>query len=262
MMNGGMLSYDAIAMGLDKQENDRDSVELKKRQSGGSQSQKPSGNQEQQAAVNPKKYRDTTDIRPEQDIGGSASNNDVDDNTSAPVARAKPKGTTGSKQQRSAVRNDNASKPRAPRIYGETIQLSKFPREVMNFVRKEFPDASRREDALVAYIYIKSGKSFEVSDDIKELAASYSGDRTIQNMEQRMNALERNVSVLSQLVTELHNAVCYLIFDRKGFSNLSPEDPRSIDFFENGVLDVRERLHEASIQQSKEDAIKKGRPIR
>lgn len=262
-MNGGMLSYDAIAMGLDKQDDSKNDVELKKRRSGDSQSnQKVSDSQEQQTAVNPKKYRDSTDIRPEQDIGGSASNSDADNNTDSSVARAKPKGTSGSKPRKSVVRSNDTSNTRAPRIYGETIQLSKFPREVMNFVKKEFPDASRREDALVAYIYIKSGKSFEVSDDIKELAASYSGDRTIQNMEQRMNALERNVSALAQLVTELHNAVCYLIFDRKGFSNLSPTDPRSIDFFENGVLDVRERLHEASIQQSKEDAIKKGRPIR
>lgn len=188
---------------------------------------------------------------------------DIKSNASPDANKQQPKAGT---VKREHIQPDTGvPKRKAAALPGDTVQVPKFPKEVMKFVRQEFPDAKCNQDALAAYVYIKSGRAMTVSDDIKDLAKTYSGDKTIENMESRMKTLEDNIRALSKLAEETELALSLLLYDRYGFRQDSPSRPDNIDMLEsgyNGVLAVRERLRKSIALQKKQDNIRDGRPIR
>lgn len=250
---GILPSYESISLDANKP----DETVIPKRHGGES---KPADNPNVlESEVKPKReYRPSTEIAPEQNVGGSSSSSteNSDENQTPSVTEVKTKLRV--KQNGS----DGTVKKPAARIRGDTVQIPRFSREVMDFVRNELPDALNNQDALAAYVFIKSGGCIDVPDDIRQIAATYNGDRTIQNMEQRMISLEKNVKTLTSLMYEIELALSSIIFDRYGFRRSSPGDPRSVDLLENGVLDIRERLREVTGEQRKRDNVKNGRPIR
>lgn len=143
------------------------------------------------------------------------------------------------------------------------VQIRNFPRELMSAVRSEFPNAGSNVDALAAYILLKTNSdSGCVSDEVKELVSSYDGNKVAENTEKRLEHLEKQSRETLSLLKELELVMSYIAFDRLGFRRDNPKDMRSIDFLENGVTDVIDRLREQANQFKKQENIKNGRPIR
>lgn len=145
----------------------------------------------------------------------------------------------------------------------DCVQIRNFPRDLMSAVRSEFPNANSNVDALSAYVLLKTNADSScVSDDVRELVSKYDGDKTAENTEKRLEHLEKQSKEMMSLLKELELVMSYIAFDRLGFRRDNPKDMRSIDFLENGVTDVIERLREQTNQFKRQESIKNGRPIR
>lgn len=195
-------------------------------------------NEKSRVASDTPVYRESTTLEPQTVMGGSISNKKEESETEQKV--------------RTKSRHRNKVK----------MQQVSVPRELISYVRHEFQDATNNNDALSAYMYLKSGKVSEAPDYIKDLIKNYDGDKTIINMEKRLGHLEANMNVLIAVLHEIELGMSFMAFDRKGFSKTNPKDARSIDYLESGVLDARQRLREQSLLQRREDNLKDGRPMR
>ena len=144
----------------------------------------------------------------------------------------------------------------------DTVQIPAFPRELIAAVRKEFPMATNNTDALSAYVYVKTGRTCDVPDEIKELAKDWKGDNTLEMLENRLHNLERQSTGFMAVLSELELGVGYMMHDRLGFRRDNPKDARSANLLEDGVGDMISRLREQTKQYRQQENIKHGRPIR
>lgn len=144
--------------------------------------------------------------------------------------------------------------------------IKDFPRELMNIVRRAFPDARNNVDALAAFVIVHSGENVFVNDDVQSLVDIYSSDDPILSISDRLSSIDKQSKDLKKLCFELELGLSYMIFDRLGYRTANSRDTRSIDMLESNksgsVTDVIERLREQSVQQQKAENIKNGRPIR
>lgn len=144
-----------------------------------------------------------------------------------------------------------------------TAQIRNFPKSLLAIARAEFPEASNNTDALAAYVLAKSGKTnLDVSDTVVELVKNWDGDKTLENMEKRLSALTTQNAVLLNMLQEMELVTTFIAFDRLGYRQDVASNIRSVDFLENGVTDLMERLREQTKILRKQEAIKNGRPIR
>lgn len=144
-----------------------------------------------------------------------------------------------------------------------TSQIRDFPRSLLAIARAEFPDASNNTDALAAYVLAKSGRpNIDVPESVSELVKNWEGDKTLENMERRLSALTTQNAVLLGLMQEMELIMTFIAFDRLGYRQSVASDIRNVDFLENGVTDLLERLREQTKVLRKQEAIKNGRPIR
>ena len=199
-------------------------------------------------------YRDSTELEPEiastTNSGNGSSGTQVEsDATVVLPKRSTAKSVTNKKQSQTTVK----------RIQSENVFVRDFPRDVAAFVRSEFPNATNNADALAAYVYIKSGKACAVPDSVKELAESWNGDKSLQNMDDRMTVIERQMRAFSVVLQELELGVSYMMFDRLGFRKDNPKDTRSVALLEDGVAEMMTRLREQTMQYRKQENIKAGR---
>ena len=144
---------------------------------------------------------------------------------------------------------------------GSDMANMRLPRSLLNIIKTEFPSASN-QDALAAYILVKSGEDVSVSPTVDILVENYKGDKTVQNIDKRVEHMEKQLNEMRTMLNEVLLAVSYLVFDRVGFRNENPSDPRSINFVENGMADLQQRLSEQSVQLKQYKDRKKGRPLR
>lgn len=144
---------------------------------------------------------------------------------------------------------------------GSDMANMRLPRSLLNIIKTEFPSASN-QDALAAYILVKSGEDVSVSPTVDILVENYKGDKTVQNIDKRVEHMEKQLNEMRTMLNEVLLAVSYLVFDRVGFRNENPSDPRSINFIENGMADLQQRLSEQSVQLKQYKDRKKGRPLR
>lgn len=192
------------------------------------------------------KYKDSTKLEHEVATGGGTTSQTKEETVATPKKKSEKKATT----------------TRSRRIRSETAQIREFPRELLNLVRGEFPKSTNNQDALAAFVYVKLGKDCDVPDSVKELARSWEGDKTIENMEKRLHNLERQTAVLAAILQEVELGLSYMLFDRFGFRKDNPKDSRSADLLEPGVTDMIFRLREQTKQYRQQESIKNGRPIR
>lgn len=144
-----------------------------------------------------------------------------------------------------------------------TSQIRDFPKVLLSIARAEFPEASNNTDALGAYVLAKSGRAnLDVPESVAELVKNWEGDKTLENMERRLSALTTQNAVLLGLMQEMELVMTFIAFDRLGYRQAVASDIRNVDFLENGVADLIERLREQTKTFRKQEAVKNGRPIR
>ena len=67
---------------------------------------------------------------------------------------------------------------------------------------------------------------------------------------------------ISQKLETLELAVVYALFDHIGFRKTDQSSPGTIDFLEQGVIDMINRLEKQSHVKQMRDAQRNGRPIK
>lgn len=144
----------------------------------------------------------------------------------------------------------------------EFIQVAKFPRKLMALIRAEFPDAVSNNDALAAYVYVKTGRSCEVPDNIKILADSYDGDKSAETISKTLQNLNKQMLAQMALSQETMFGVSYLILNALGFRQDNPPNARQADLMESEMADMINRLRTQAREYRQQESIKNGRPIR
>lgn len=142
-----------------------------------------------------------------------------------------------------------------------TIDIKDFPKSLMQEVRMLFPDSTNNSDALAAFVYIKLGGLADVSDEIKELSKSFSGDRSLSTMDDRTVNIERHSRDSVKLLKEIEIAVSALVLNGLGLNKSLPRSGKDVDFLEPGVLDVRGALQLAANKQRARDLQDENRKV-
>jgi hypothetical protein len=231
-------------------------------------------------------YRDSTNLSHEVGGGGGASDDDGVEIDMSEFMR--PVSTTNtsndsdnsgnenkkSEQIRpvkgSAVQSGDKKKPvgkshqqtKVARVTSDTTQLRNFPKSLANQAKAMFPSATNQSDAIAAYMYVMSHGEFDVSDDVKVIAKSYGGDRTVENLEKRVSSMEKQLVEMSKILNEIEILTGFTLYHRMGYSRANDTDTRHIDFLETGMEELLARIKEQTREKMKHDAIANGRPIR
>lgn len=152
--------------------------------------------------------------------------------------------------------------PRAQPGRSETAQIRDFPRELLDIARSEFPQATTQTDALAAYVCVKSGSPVNnLSDSVKQLVSEYTGDQTLVNIEDRMNALELQMRSIGSFTQAIELGVSFIIYDRLGFRLDNPTNIANIDMLEGEMADLITRLRSQAKKARVQENIKRGRQI-
>jgi len=144
----------------------------------------------------------------------------------------------------------------------ETAYLRDFPKNIADFAKIMFPTAKSQGKAITAYIYVTSGKAFDVDDEIKELAKTWPEEKSIESLEERLIRIEQQTRELIKLSDEMFNTTIFMLFDRLGFRRNNPRKFSEIDFSEPGMDDFTEAIKRQATMVRKRQTIKDGRSIR
>jgi len=141
----------------------------------------------------------------------------------------------------------------------EIAFLRDFPKTIADFAKSKFPTAKSQSKAITALIYVTSGKAIDVDDEIKELAKTWSEEKNIEAVEERLIKIEQQHREQIKLVEEMRILMTYLLFDRLGFRRHNPMNPSGVDLSESGMDDFTEAIKLQVTALRKRQAVKDGR---
>ena len=145
----------------------------------------------------------------------------------------------------------------------DTVYLRDFPKNLLFIAKSEFPNATNQTDAVAAYVAVKSGVRDSLSDNVKQLVAEWDGDGTIEQVDIRIGHLEKSMIATVQALQELELGLSYFMTEYLGYrKGNTPLTPGAIEFTDDAVLEVMNRLRVQNKQFTEQERIKKGRPIR
>lgn len=150
-----------------------------------------------------------------------------------------------------------------------TSHLKEFPTDLANRAKMLFPEATTMNDAVAAYMYLKEGKpsDLDIPEHIKNIADTYIGETvTVKDAQdeliKEMVQLKAYDRAIAQKLETLELAIVYALFDHIGFRRNDQSSPGTVDFLEQGVTDLINRLEKQSQVKQMRDAQRNGRPIR
>lgn len=150
-----------------------------------------------------------------------------------------------------------------------TSHLKKFPTDLAMRAKMLFPEATTMDEAVAAYMYLKEGKpsDLNVPERVKVVADTYIGETvTVKDAQDELTKelvqLKAYDRAISQKLETLELAVVYALFDHIGFRKTDQSSPGTIDFLEQGVIDMINRLEKQSHVKQMRDAQRNGRPIK
>lgn len=146
-------------------------------------------------------------------------------------------------------------------------QVRDLPSSVMAVIRREFPGALSKADAISAYVYVHAagtelGSNIQLSDAAKEAVRRYSGDNTMSILDSRLSHLEKMLSGVVTRTELCELALAYIVCDRAFGIKAEQISPAKAQFRETNVLDVLDRLRAETAEQHAVDVISNGRPKR
>lgn len=137
-----------------------------------------------------------------------------------------------------------------------------FPKSALRVARSMFPDANQT-DALAAFVAVHADEPIhDLPESVQLLVDEWEKTDPIKTVAKRLDLIERQLVSATALLSELELALCYLTFDKLGYRNEVAAKPGAVNFLENGVSELSDRLRMQSKQVRLQANIKKGRPIR
>ena len=140
--------------------------------------------------------------------------------------------------------------------------LRNVPHSVVTAARAEFPSASNNVDAVAAFVASRTGIYDDLTDEQCRLAKQSNREDPLVSVNKKLQAMEEMVSKQKEAIDELQLAVTYMLFDRMGWRRQKPKGPESDDFFEPGVKQLDQRLHQQTKQVADIERRRRGRPFR
>lgn len=111
------------------------------------------------------------------------------------------------------------------------------PRNIVNMVRQQIPGAANRNDALTAYLYVTLNREPVVSDEIRTLAETYTGDSEVAAMRSQIGALSKSLAATSKALRGMETTLdrmttmlVWLVGERIGASIDLTQPAASMDF--------------------------------
>lgn len=152
------------------------------------------------------------------------------------------------------------SAPKAPTV---TVQIPGFPKSLMAMIRADIPAATNNQDALAAWVYIKSAGRADVDKPIKDLAKSYRGpaeEDILNTLLEKVTRIERASYVAANGVNDQHYLLEWLLLERMAAINSPRID--TIDFTQPAFEQLRAMLRVKLQQVKNMQQARNGRPIR
>lgn len=152
------------------------------------------------------------------------------------------------------------SAPKAPAV---TVQIPGFPKSLMAMIRADIPAATNNQDALAAWVYIKSAGRADVDKPIKDLAKSYRGpaeEDILNTLLEKVTRIERASYVAANGVNDQHYLLEWLLLERMAAINSPRID--TIDFTQPAFEQLRAMLRVKLQQVKNMQQARNGRPIR
>lgn len=158
-----------------------------------------------------------------------------------------------------------APAPRRPAVHAKAslVQVAGFPANLMKMVRADIPSATNNQDALAAWVYLKSGRRAEVSDKIKTLAADYKGDAeesALNTILEKLTRVERMAYTSASAATDEYYMLMWLMLERMALINSPRLD--TLDFMEGPFEQLRSSLRQCIQQVKNAQQLRDGRPYR
>lgn len=158
-----------------------------------------------------------------------------------------------------------AAVPRRPAVHTKAslVQVAGFPANLMKMVRADIPSATNNQDALAAWVYLKSGRRAEVSDKIKTLAADYKGDAeesALNTILEKLTRVERMAYTSASAATDEYYMLMWLMLERMALINSPRLD--TLDFMEGSFEQLRGSLRQCIQQVKNAQQLRDGRPYR
>lgn len=112
----------------------------------------------------------------------------------------------------------------------------RVPVNIMNMIRQRIP-ASNRNDALTAYLYVTLNREPVVGEEIKTLAASYTGDSEVANLKSQVDALSKSLDSMTRMfksmdttMSQMMTMLVWLVGERMDASIDLAQPVASMDF--------------------------------
>ena len=180
------------------------------------------------------------------------------------------------RQQMSARRpntnNKSIVKSNVSKVADDEVQMShlkKFPTDLALRAKALFPEATTMDDAVAAYIYLKEGKPEDLSvpDKIKSIANTFLGETVSvkdaqDELIKEILQLKMHDRLIAQKLETIELALVYTLFDHIGFRKHEQTSPGTVDFLEQGVADLINRLEKQSKLKQMRDTQRNGTPIK
>lgn len=152
------------------------------------------------------------------------------------------------------------SAPKAPAV---TVQIPGFPKSLMAMIRADIPAATNNQDALAAWVYVKSAGRADVDKPIKDLAKSYRGpaeEDILNTLLEKVTRIERASYIAANGVNDQHYLLEWLLLERMAAINSPRID--TIDFTQPAFEQLRAMLRVKLQQVKNMQQARNGRPIR
>lgn len=141
------------------------------------------------------------------------------------------------------------------------------PTIVLQQIRAEFPEATNQTDALMAYIVchgdgpVVEKAKLVLTDAQLDLIKSWGGS-SYSDMVQQITTLAKRMESMKHTSDIIELMMSYIVFDRLGFRQGNPGNPKDADLREDGVMEILLKAEQQidGFQNEKNNIL--GRPIR
>lgn len=141
------------------------------------------------------------------------------------------------------------------------VTVKELPVSVITACRQEFPEINKYADLIQAYVYMKSGKGFDVPREIREIVSVHEKDgSSVEQVIDSQRSLLKKLDAMADKINVLEMCLVYLLYDRLGFRSERPDDPGSVDFLEPGFYELLTRTESTGKRLKTELQYKNGRP--
>ena len=207
--------------------------------------------------------RETAEVRDDsQSVAGNASVNTaakpapIDDITDAAPPK-KPAKQPAPKPEKPQQRLKTQPKP----VETDVEFIRDIPVDVMNAIRRVFPDKLNKVDLLSAFVYVHTGGGCKISKKAQAAVDRYNGDKTDINISAKLTDIETLLKEIRTSNTAVELGVACHLQDRLFGVRRTADNSKNQLLRDTGTLDMLKNLRKSGKDQATLDAEDKGREI-